>query len=153
MVVGLTAMAPIPEPTDRSFTEFWAMAGGIAHAQPPGIWFEADQVTIGWTPVTLLDDGGPVPVDDVITYTIHLREEASGAEFVVESGVAGPPYTITLPGEGGYRVGVQSVRHYTSYAMEAAISWSDDGAVTLDGVPFGVLRVRLPAKVQGLYKQ
>lgn len=153
LILGLTAMFDRPEPGDRSFTRFWASAAGVAWAQPPDVWFEADQVTIGWTPVTTLEDGSPVPEGDIINYTIHLMEESSGATMVVESVVMGPPYTITLPGEGGYRVGVQTVRLYAGYAAEAPISWSNDGSVTLDGIPFGVLRVRLPAKAKGMFKQ
>jgi len=153
LTVGLTALAPVPHQEDRSFTAFWARIGGIGStAFAQDVWHETDQITIEWDPVTMLDDGQPVPAEDTINYTIHLKEEGSGAEFVVESKVTGTSYLLTLPGEGQYRVGIQAARLFAAYTAYADISWSDDGTVTADGQPFGIIRVRLPAKAVGLRK-
>jgi hypothetical protein len=114
-------------------------------------WHEVNQATVGWTAVTTLSDGSPLPADSTIQYRVFTR---SVAGEIAELGVTSlTTYTVTLSDGQKVLIGVQAerVKAGTVVSKSARVSWSDNSADCLNGEDFGVAYTREPANVTGLY--
>jgi len=86
----------------------------------------ANQVTVEWDAPTLLIDGTPIPIEDVIAYNMYLRPDGATTEPVVGT-TSELSYTYTLP-EGVHEAGVSALRYIagTGTPFESTILWSKD---------------------------
>jgi hypothetical protein len=122
-------------------------------------WHTANQATIAWDAVTTLSDtGDPIPAEDTVTYKVYIVTQADegieGAEILLGE-IAETQYTVTLPDEGRYFVGVSCVRSHPiegedPVVTESAIAWSNDTVVTGDA-PFGIEMWFKPSQPGGLH--
>jgi hypothetical protein len=106
---------------------------------------EANAVQVAWDEVTTLDNGDPIPTGSIIAYEVFVAPSDDKAAAVSQGEVTGTSYTVQLPGEGVFVVGVRTVRVVDSVRYESEINWSDEnGAATPD--PF-LVRLYLPPAI------
>ena len=118
-----------------------ALILSVAFAVGAVEWRTANQTTIGWDAVTLLDDGSALPAGTTIQYRVYMSNsitDPTKANPVTLTTTDQLEYTITLNAEGKFYVGVSAVRFDgTEEVDESAINWSDvNGEMTPD--PFGL---------------
>lgn len=86
-------------------------------------------------------------------YRVYLKPAAGGDEILIGETEA-TQYTATMPGEGRWYIGVESVRVVDGEEVgKSAISWSSDPAVCVDGEAFGVIFFEPPGAASGLRAQ
>ena len=114
-------------------------------------WYTANQVTMQWDAVTLMQDGTAIPAADQVRYQPYQKLNS------VEIGTAiGPEITdtqklYTFGIEGSYLLGVKALRYVSGVKVsESGISWSDNPAVCQGGNTFGVIFYRAPRDPIGL---
>lgn len=109
-------------------------------------WHTANQTTVGWNAVEV--STGTV---EYVVYLANAVTDPDKANPVEVGKTAELQHTVTLNTDGRYFIGVQSttVVDGETVAKAQAVSWSDDPAVTQDGVIFGVQYFKVPA-VTGL---
>jgi len=118
-------------------------------------WHVARKATIAWSQDYKLEDGRSLP-SGTIKWLVYLRDAAGNERQVTSKPITMPRYTLTLPGEGSYLVGVQSVRTATADKSDTAvvaaapIVWSSDPAVVAGRRPFGLRFFSPPASPTGL---
>jgi len=120
-------------------------------------WYSTNQATIRWGAVTTLSNGEPVPVDNVVTYSVYTKSVQTGIETEVLTGITDLECTITFMTEGDYRVGVRSLRTIPAVGDLPArtidtsvIGWSSDPLIVLDGNVFGITYYIPAATTTGL---
>ena len=114
-------------------------------------WHTANQITITWDAVTEMQGGFAIPETDIIEYRVYLSNAVTDPDKTnpAEIDVTGELfYTIILTDEGRYFVGLQTIRKLADGEVigESYIGWTDDPAIVLDGVTFGI-RYFLPPMV------
>jgi hypothetical protein len=103
-----------------------------------------NQKTVTWDLSTKLDNGQPIPVGDKIEYEVYLKNRVTSVEILLTT-VALPPYTVTLPTEGKYLVGVRAKRTTQSEVIYSEMNWSDNA--TLNPNTTFELRFFVPAEI------
>ena len=106
-------------------------------------WHTANQFTVTWDAVTEMQGGYAIPETDIIEYRLYLSnaitdlDKTNPAEIDVTGDTS---YVITLVNEGQYFVGLQTIRKLANGDVigESIIGWTDDPAIVLDGVTFGI---------------
>ncbi len=121
--------------------------GGIALAQT---WHTANQATVEWDAVTVLDNGDPLPTTDTVEYVVYLANAITDPDKNNPTEIATIPDTshlITLNVEGSYFVGVKAVRKISDGTVvgESEVAWSDLPQYCLNGETFGLRYFRPPA--------
>jgi hypothetical protein len=126
---------------------------GTAMAQVDN-WHIANQATVGWNAVTLLDNGEPIPATDTVRYVVLMSNAITDPNKTnpVELGTTDAlEYVITLNTEGRYLVGIKSERLVEGTKVaESTVAWSDDPAAVKDGKTFGLTYFRPPQAVGGI---
>ena len=117
-------------------------------------WHTANQFTITWDAVTKMQGGIALPETDIIEYRVHLSNIITDPDKVnpVEIGITGDTsYVITLMNEECL-VGLQTIRKLADGEVigESIIGWTDDPAIVLDGVTFGIRHFLPPMVPVGL---
>lgn len=103
----------------------------VAAAEPPASWHPANQVTVAWDPV-----GSEV---GEISYKLYLQAVNLAGDTLVGDplpvgNTAETTFVITLPEQGSYLVGVQSVLNVDGQqTAESPIGWSNDPAIATQG--------------------
>ncbi|MBA7610087.1 hypothetical protein ES703_17292 [subsurface metagenome] len=116
-------------------------------------WTTANQVTVGWTPVTSLVDGSAIPPGDEILYEVFAVLETGDKSidriFIGETNET--EYVVTFAEEGCYFIGVRSARvRDVKKISVSGFAWSDDPAAVKNGVTFGVIYFLVPGSVSGM---
>ena len=95
-----------------------------------------NQITVAWDAPTELDTGEPIPPEDIIEYEVWVRDAADEVTYIGRTSAL--EYTVTMPHEGTFDVGVQTVRMIsTGEEVYSGINWSDvDDPVGSTPVPF-----------------
>lgn len=102
----------------------------------------ADQKTIAWE-----------AAERATFYRIYVKP-ATGGDEVLLGETEATQYTATMPSEGRWYIGVESVRVVDGEEVgTSAISWSSDPAVCMDGEAFGVIFFEPPGAASGLRAQ
>jgi len=118
-------------------------------------WHTANQATVGWSEVTTLAGGNPIPAGSTITYQTYLANAVTDPDKTnpSDTGIVTTNEKIyTLGTEGKYYVGVQALRNVDSETLESStIAWSDIAEFCLDGITFGLRFYLIPDNVEGLY--
>ncbi len=116
-------------------------------------WIGVNQVTVAWDAVTALGDDTPIPQGDAISYRIYIKKLPSGADQVIGD-TQQLTYTITLPSEGRYVVGLQTVRIPQGETEEqlSEINWSDVNGESTPN-PFGIKYFINPSAAKNLRPQ
>lgn len=95
-----------------------------------------NQITVAWDAPTQLDTGEPIPSEDIIEYEVWVRDAVDEVTYIART----PDliYTVTMPYEGTFDIGVQTVRMIsTGEEVYSGINWSDvDDPVGSTPVPF-----------------
>jgi len=123
---------------------------GIVYAQT---WYPVDSRVVGWTPVTLLADGNPIPPDNVIKYDVYVKHEITGVETkLTPQPILETEYSVTLAEEGKYWVGILALRYGPEgdYRASSEISWTNDPLVVPNGETWGLTMWWSPANVGGI---
>jgi len=130
------------------------MWSGVALGQE---WHTANQVTIGWDPVTTLVGGVSIDTEtSLIKYAVYIKNAVTGGEPVQVTETEATEFTITLGTEGKYFLGVQSLRYNadgSSLVAQSEVAWSDNPESCQDGEAFGVQYFEAPDKAGGLHVQ
>ena len=118
-------------------------------------WKPANQITIGWEPVTLLTDGSAIPAGSVITYRVCISNAITDPNktnpVCLDDVITGLEKTITFNVEGSFVPGVKAVRSVDGTVVsESIISWYDDVTKTATGEAYGYLYYLAPTEVGGL---
>jgi hypothetical protein len=101
-------------------------------------WRTANQITIGWDPVTVLDNGNPLPAGQSIAYRIYIRPDPAGTPVAALNLVTTPSATVTFVSEGIFDIGVSTLRMQGAEVLsESAIAWSNDAQYVQGGNIFG----------------
>ena len=121
-------------------------------------WQKVDKGSFGWSAVTTLANGEPMPATDVVRYNVFMRDRKTGIAAEVLHEILENQATVTVAAETFVHVGVQSVRYVSvdglipsneePYLSE--ISWSSDPAVCFDAVTFGFRNHVPPGNPGGL---
>ena len=117
-------------------------------------WYTANQYPIAWDPVLAYVKNGvvePLPEGDIILYNVYVKN-ADGMITKVASEIADTQLTITLPDEGKYIPGVETVRYPAGEltpVKSITISWADDINVVATDT-FGIVMWYMPSVVTGL---
>jgi len=118
-------------------------------------WHTANQSTVGWSEVTTLVNGDPIPAGNTITYQTYLVNAVTdpGKQNPADTGIVTTNEKIyTLGTEGKYYVGAQSLRNVDGEVLESSdIAWSDIAEFCLDGITFGLRYYLIPDNIEGLY--
>ena len=102
----------------------------------------ADQKTIAWD-----------EAENATSYRVLVRPAPDG-EAVQVGETEQLFFAVTMPSEGSWFVGVQSVRVENDQVVgESTISWSNDPEVVAGGETFGIIYFAPPATVGGLRVQ
>ncbi len=117
-------------------------------------WVTTNQATISWDAVTEMQEGIAIPETDIIEYRVYLSNIVTDPDKAnpVEIGVTGNTlYVITLMNEECL-VGLQTIRKLADGEVigESVIGWTDDPAIVLDGVTFGIRHFLPPMVPVGL---
>jgi hypothetical protein len=112
-------------------------AAGIAYAETPSKWHPTNQVTIAWDLVE--NEAGTVQ------YVVYRQQVAHGSGAPIGEAIpilttATPQAVVTFDLQGTFILGVKSqlVHADGEILAESTTSWSNDAAMCLDGVTFGV---------------
>jgi len=112
----------------------------LANAQT---WHTANQVTLEWDAVTLIDlDGTPLPADNTVEYEVFsanaMDPDKTGAISLGKT--TATQRIITLDVEGSFFLGVKAFRKIADGTVvgESEVAWSDNPMYAQNGVPFGV---------------
>ena len=118
------------------------------------VWHPANQVTLAWDAVTTLHDGTAVPAGSVVKYQVYKRMLPATTGEAVGGEITEPSQPVSFAVEGGYYLGVKSLRYVDgSMVGESAIAWTDVAANCANGEAFGVTYWMAPALVKGLRLQ
>ena len=95
-----------------------------------------NQLTVAWDAPTELDTGEPIPAEDIIEYEVWVRDAADEVTYIGRTPAL--QYTVTMPYEGTFDIGVQTVRMIsTGEEVYSGINWSDvDDPAGSTPVPF-----------------
>lgn len=120
-------------------------------------WYITDQGTIEWDAVTVLGNGDPIPIGDIVQYQVYLCRYDEPKENAVPEGSPTDltEYTFTLVNEGRYWVGVRALRTpqgETEAIPSPGIAWSDDPLVCESSETFGFKLYFSPIGAVGLRK-
>lgn len=114
-------------------------------------WRTANQITIGWDPVTTLSDGQPLPAGEVFVYKIYIRTDPAGTPVATDQIITSNTATITFTSDGAFDVGVSTVRFGNNAIIsESTIAWSNDPTVTQGGAIFGAKYFRAGKTITNL---
>jgi hypothetical protein len=118
------------------------------------VWYQANQRTLTWDPVTQTDTGTPFPAGDVIKYKVFYKV---GYTITEVGETAQPSWTFTFPTEADYFLGAQTVRIPAGLteaeAIKSEVAWSDNPANCKDNVSFGIRFYSPPKPPAGLRAQ
>lgn len=136
-----------------------ALSSPLSASSAAETWYHANQRTLGWDAVTeyVAEDGTRkrFPAGDIIKYRCYYRL-APGGEPVFAAETADTRYTYTFPAEGGYYLGVETIRFPAGLPdgepplVSSAIGWSSDPVYAANAQPFGVRYYSPPAPATGL---
>ena len=99
-------------------------------------WHSANQATVAWNAVTTADDGTPIDPAQIRYRCYTKTPQGVQAEL---GQVTAPSYTVTLSDGQKIYFGAKTERVVNGVVeSESTISWSDDAAVCLNGVTFGI---------------
>lgn len=124
----------------------------LAHSQE---WHVANQVTITWDAVATLENGAPIPADNIIEYRLWLSNVDTDPDKTnpVEVGTTSETlYIVTLNTEGRFFVGLQTLRKFSNGSPlgKSSVGWTDDPEIVRDGVTFGLQYFLPPANTCGV---
>lgn len=106
-------------------------------------WVTANQLTVGWDPVT---------ADGAISYNVYTRNIHTGTETLAGN-TTETQFTVTFAQEGRFVIGVETVR-VPEFETEPIVSdlktWSDSADPVAVPVPFGSKYYVKPFEVTGL---
>ena len=110
-------------------------------------WHTANQSTIFWNAVEV--PGGDV---EYVVYVSNAITDPNKENPVIVTQTADVMHTVTLNVEGKYFFGIKALRLVGGEIVSesANISWSDNPAVCVDGIDFGVRYFEVPADVNGI---
>ena len=137
----------------------WIILGALILITPGQVdgqeWLITNQATVSWDAVTTRSDGVPFPAGDQIAYSVYLADASTDTEKtnpILQSTVFDTECVVTIENEGGYFVGLKTVRMSADGAVigESVIGWSDDPEIVLEGRTFGLRYFLPPASVTGL---
>lgn len=104
-------------------------------------WFKLGQADIQWDMAIDLENGDPIPEGVTAKYRVYVAPEGEKPNLRLLGETEELTFTIGVPGEGRWIVGVSSVRYemvddVLTEINESEINWSDtDGEWTPE--PFG----------------
>lgn len=78
-----------------------------------------------WDNATTYADGTPFKPGDVISYEVVIARPGNKTNFTVLAEVVSGPFTVTVPQEGDWLVGVRTVRVAGAERLVSDILWSD----------------------------
>jgi len=95
-----------------------------------------NQITVAWDAPTELDTGEPIPPEDILEYEVWVRDAADEVTYIGRTSAL--EYTVTMPYEGTFDVGVQAIRIIsTGEEVYSGINWSDvDDPAGATPIPF-----------------
>jgi hypothetical protein len=125
---------------------------GVAFAQT---WHTANQATVEWDAVDILDNGDPLPATDVIEYVVYLANAITDPDKNNPSEIATVTDTsqlITLNVEGSYFVGVKAIRKDSLGEVlgESEVAWSDLPQYCQNGETFGLRFFQPPDAIKNM---
>jgi hypothetical protein len=113
-------------------------------------WHTANQVTVGWDAVA------PIQPTDTIKYQLYVRQDLVSAGIKAGDPVATLQAVVTMPSEGDWWIGVETLRYVQGVAdpfRSSTKAWSHDPAACGPAGPFGVRYFVLPAPPGGLFRK
>lgn len=114
-------------------------------------WYPTNQVTVAWDTVTTVDDGGPIPQGQSITYTLFSRSGSETGPIVEGGTVLTTQALISFSVPGKYFIGVRSnLMEGQVKLAESAIAWSYEISAVQNGNTFGIIFSKLPSKPTNL---
>jgi len=118
-------------------------------------WYNANQATVAWSPVTTLADGQALPAGSTIQYRVYIQDSILAEPVEVTSAaIPATSFVITFSNEGSYYVGARAERVAGgSVVSSSVIAWSSDPANCQGNEAFGVRQYAAPASVGGLRKE
>jgi hypothetical protein len=118
-------------------------------------WVTANQSTVAWDPVTTMDDGKPIPDGTIVKYQTYLSDAGDPEKTnPIDTGIVDvAEKTFTLPAEGKFFAGIQSLRYAEGELAGKSknISWSDDPLACKDGNTFGLKFYLVPDAAVNMY--
>jgi len=128
-------------------------------------WYQTNQATVSWDPVTEYDSGGesiPTP-SYYIKYEVSISNvlnssDKSDAIVVTESPIYDTQYTITFEKQGRFVVGVRAIGFTTDYVdneveiARSEIAWSDNSICCFEEKTFGINHHFAPMPPRNLRK-
>jgi len=84
-----------------------------------------NSAVVTWNLSAGLADGSAFLPGDVITYEVVIARPADKIHITLLGATALPPYTVTLPEEGDWVVGVRTIRVAGSERILSEFLWSD----------------------------
>ena len=84
-----------------------------------------NSAVVTWNLSAGLADGSAFLPGDVITYEVVIARPADKVHFTLLGTTALPPYTVTLPAEGDWVVGVRTIRVAGTERLLSEFLWSD----------------------------
>ena len=106
-----------------------------------------NSAVVEWDAVTTAVDGSPVPASE-ISYQAVIAKPADKNNFTILGETQAVVFTVTLPSEGTWVVGVRAIRTVGTDRIMSAFLWSDE---TTD--PFVLLYLKAPAVPENLRVQ
>lgn len=136
---GYLAKSPLPRAIFFILSFCLSIVGPLAGvSQAEMNWRTANQITIGWDPVTTLADGSPLPAGESFVYKIYIRTDPAGTPVATNQIITTTSATITFTTEGSFDIGVSTVRFGNNMILaESAIAWSNDPKYVQGGNTFG----------------
>ena len=113
-------------------------------------WYPANQRTVAWDAVTTLEDGTPLPEGSTVSYEVFYAKEDKTGQMSLGI-TSATSFTVTLPAEGKYIIGVQAIRNIVGVdPIRSTMAWSDDPTKCQNGATFGIIFYIKPGNVGGL---
>lgn len=84
-----------------------------------------NSAVVTWDNATTYTDGIPFQPGDIISYEVVITRPGNKANFTILGEVPAGPFTVTVPQEGDWLVGVRTVRVVGTERLISDFLWSD----------------------------
>jgi hypothetical protein len=126
------------------------LTASLSNAQT---WWTANQVTVAWDAVAPPKDAQGVDLPGVIKYQTYYRTDLVSLGTILGGEVEQPQATVTVPGEGRFWLGVETVRYVDGQPTpfrSTRKAWSNVAEDCGPDGPFGVMFFIAPGSPGGL---
>ena len=118
-------------------------------------WITANQLTVGWDAVIVLEDGNAIPAGSKVVYEVFTKDwkDSSGTTVQSIGKTEDTIYTVTFAQEGRYFIGVKAIREDVTnneVLSESVISWSDNPDYVYEQNIFGSRYFLAPGQAKKL---